>query len=733
MGDGMRRSFVILLLIGSTASADVVVERWGAGGRVQHPRTLTWKTLSKRAGMMRFDLSALPNGTRVYRARLVMFRAGRWDYSKTFTVHALAPRGEGKRGPELAPAPPYCRWFDVTTQVQRAHGARHAAGFLVSGAGYDAERTYLEIAYEGKLKDPPKPVSELRAFYRAGQVFLTWKEIEDLSEGRDRYAWGDLIKKVRGYEADGLIPDDRERELRYRVYVHRRPITTEAIGDAELLAEVVPGSGFNTRIVRRIWQGENRPSKLDDAFIAVRLAVRPEEPVGSGVGVYVHTCRKPGRRHYAVVTAVNGVENTVALGPGNVAGPIEQRPAPVEPALQVESVKKGRKPGGDLITRRYCLWAVPPLAPRPLQYGFVVRAYRKTLAGPAPLELSHGKAHTNEPELSRWQRKDAILLAGSADPKVGFYVGVNNCHETLKSFRQGTWGPWTWNRHKRLIDWMKATYRIDEQQVYCYGSHWGMWELRHPEIFSVFIGWGSAELTKGFVDWNRFQNVLGLPGDYAGKPREEDPYVMLNFTEFVKADPRRRLPVQFLVPCTGSHTSEMSYPALPRYKRALMDARQPFAAAVGKASWGFRVPAALRAFRAGRLKLRRDQSVPAFGNGTLDDNPGNGDYRNGESVGLINGHLLWQTEDIVDTPEEWRMTVYLDGSAPLGTCGVDLTPRHCRRFAPRRNQEFRWTNTSLESGNVVQSGTVRADRLGLVTLTRLTVSKGKNRIAIVGN
>ena len=257
------------------------------------------------------------------------------------------------------------------------------------------------------------------------------------------------------------------------------------------------------------------------------------------------------------------------------------------------------------------LWAVPPLAPRPLQYGFAVRYYPNRIGKPlAALELSHGKAHTNEPDLGRHQRRDAILLAGSADPKIGFYVGVNNCHETLKSFSQATWGPWTWNRHKHIIEWMKKNYRIDEQQVYCYGSHWGMWELRHPEIFSVFIGWGSAELTKGFVDMNRSRGVLGLPREYKGKPPERNPYKMLNFTDYVKADPRRRLPVQFLVPCTGSHTSEMSYPARPRYMRALMDAKQPFFEAIGKRSWGYRVPAALAEFQAGRLKIRRDQSKP---------------------------------------------------------------------------------------------------------------------------
>ena len=44
-----------------------------------------------------------------------------------------------------------------------------------------------------------------------------------------------------------------------------------------------------------------------------------------------------------------------------------------------------------------------------------------------------------------------------------------------------------------------------------------------------------------------------------------------------------------------------------------------------------------------------------------------------------------------------------------------------------------WTNASLADGKSVQSGTATADQWGLVTLERVTVSKGKNRIIIVGD
>jgi hypothetical protein len=485
--------------------------------------------------------------------------------------------------------------------------------------------------------------------------------------------------------------------------------------------------------VRRIWQGENRPSKLDDAFIAVRLGIEPGAPLGPGVGLYVHTCRRAGRAYYAVITAVNGVGNTVQLGPGCTVGPVAGRVADPEPVLQEETFKKGayNRKADDLITRRYCLWAAPPLAPRPLQYGFAIQYYPNRIGKPAALELNHGKGHAGDaPELSRRQRRDAILMAVTADPDNGLRMGMNNARGTLRSYRQGTWQDWSWNRNERLIRWARANYPIDEQDIYCYGSHWGQAALRHPEIFSAFIGWGTGDYTRGFVDWNRARGVWGPPSAYAGKPDAENPYVTCDFTRFVAADAARRLPLQMLIPCTGSHTSEMSFASRPQFFRALADARQPFSAAVGKHSWGFAVPAMLVEFQAGRLKIRRDQSKPAFADCTVDENPGCGDIRSGDLRGLLNGYLLWETDSIVDEPGRWEMTVYLHGSAPLASCKVDLTPRNCRRFQPRPGRKLTWTNTAAGAAGRLEGGQAVADRNGLVTLRQITVTKTRNRIRI---
>ncbi len=61
---------------------------------------------------------------------------------------------------------------------------------------------------------------------------------------------------------------------------------------------------------------------------------------------------------------------------------------------------------------------------------------------------------------------------------------------------------------------------------------------------------------------------------------------------------------------------------------------------------------------------------------------------------------------------------------------MDITPRRCQKFKRAPGERFRWTNTLLAGGKVIQSGTAVADRWGLVTVEKVSVSKGKNRIQI---
>jgi hypothetical protein len=154
-----------------------------------------------------------------------------------------------------------------------------------------------------------------------------------------------------------------------------------------------------------------------------------------------------------------------------------------------------------------------------------------------------------------------------------------------------------------------------------------------------------------------------------------------------------------------------------------------------------------------RPTFRRNASVPAWANCSLDGNPGNGDLRQGMTFDTpINSWLTWDSETIVDETDRWEMTVMLDEASPLDECTVDLTPRNLQRFKAQPGRRFRWRCTflppttesqeqngaspandlaaRLAGGRRLGGGTVTADEWGLVTIPQMRMLKGAQRVVI---
>jgi len=706
----MRRMVLLLVVLGAAcASADMVVERWGAGVRVQHPGTLAFKDLGAKGMALALDLSALPRGARVYRARLVFEREGM--YGRAFEI-APAEGGEA-----LKLVPPWNRWFNATALVAAwAKAGKTKAELLIRRSpNFKREATFLEVAYEGKLAEKPPQVSDLKGFYRAGQVFLTFREIEDLSEGKDDYPWGALIKKSSGYNVEMLKPKDEPREVRYRVYRAEKPITAASIGEAELLAEVVPGSRFNTRQVRRIWTGEQTPSLLDEKFLAVRLAVEDGKPLPTGIGKYVHTVARDGHGYYAVVAAVNGVENTLEVP---CVGPIAEKVAPPEPVLYKEVVSEVREREKKLqyVQRWYNWYVGPPLSHIPLCYDVVVGHCPERLRKPAALYIHRGHSWIEEPEPVGPRVTEGLDLAHCSDAPNAFWMGLNEACHTLMGVEEGRWQPFPQRRQEALIEWLDRAFGVDRERIVVALGAWGMMEFTKPDIYAWLHGWGMPEVTKGFQAWQRACGVWGGTQPYANRPNEENPFWAQDYTRYILENPTKETPFFDIHMGWGAHFTEMGWPPWPRFLRAMIDTKRPFVF-----RWQVRPEK--------RPAIRKSMSLPAFGNCSLDDNPGVGDLNNGENFhAQLNGYLNWDSESIVDEAGRWQMTVWLDESAPLPECTVDLTPRRCQKFKAAPSQSVKWSNSLGDKE--LQSGAATADKWGLVTLQRLLVSKGKHRITI---
>ncbi len=736
---------VLAAVLSPPAPAAMVTARWGGKGPVQHPGTVQCEPAGETGTLMVVDLSALPKGAEVYRARL-LFSGVNWKENAFDIVPAKKvggkPQAAGKR---LESVGPWHQWLDATEAVRGwAKGGRkpHLL-WMRSGRAFDRDATVLEIAYEGKPAGKlPRQVSGVQAAYRSGQVFITFAEIDPPGGGKDRITWAELEKDLkRSYY--GPRPGGGKRRLRYLVFRHDKPVTAANIGGAELLAEVVPGSGINARQglyvdPRRKTTSVRGISRVKDTF-ALRLAVQPGSPVGPGTGLYVHTVRKAGRAYYAVLAAEDGAANAADISAANTAGPVDQRPAEPRPVMYKEIVHDLGK-AGKYAERWYSYWTVQPMSPWPARYDVVVGSPDPKPKEPTALSIVKG-GWNSYPYGPNPRRSGGIHMSHTSDQPIEFRCGLHDAIGTIKGFDRGKWQPFHGRRQDAIVEWVCANWRVDRNRIAVHMGAWGWHEFKRGDLYAYVDGWVQPEMTKGFLSWGWACRAWGEPKMYKGRPDEENAWLASNATQWVLEHPRQEMPFVRLHMSVGAHLTEMGWPPFPRCFWAMMKTKRAFAYVPG----GCPLRTALAR---GTIRIRADQSLPAFAHCTLDDNPGEGDLRSGENLGCqVNGHLLWETETIVDEPARWEMTVYLGEKAPLGECTVDLTPRRCRKFKATKGQKFAYTNTLLAppapaggkgekapakppAAKVVQRAPLQADEHGFVTIEKLRVTKGRHRITI---
>jgi hypothetical protein len=126
-------------------------------------------------------------------------------------------------------------------------------------------------------------------------------------------------------------------------------------------------------------------------------------------------------------------------------------------------------------------------------------------------------------------------------------------------------------------------------------------------------------------------------------------------------------------------------------------------------------------------RFRTNQSFPAFSNCSYDGNPANGTATDGDSIGTINGFLDWNPA-ITDEPARWVVGLMLhDLASSWGpvvapeSLTVDVTPRRMQSFTVSPWASYAYTVARPHAGGVVQSGTLSADGLGVLTVPAVRV------------
>ena len=332
-------------------------------------------------GVIRFNLDKLPEAAQVRKALLRMwvhlegrsgrdFGVSRWDDPAFdgFKVWQVGGAAE-----PLAVSFPFaftslaCHEWDVTPAVQ-AWAAKPASNkglktdFPLPPVDLQPawQRPYLQVTYVGPNPNHPVQPKDLKAFYRCGQVFLTWKQTP----------------------YDGAFFDST-----YRVYMHAEPITAGNLHRAELLGEVHKNSQLNYRrsaysrdglgsyagyqhlaaiqgvtktkdmtgkmywdavmakiptrynfVIEDAWPQKIEGGKwLEDAKVlgyGLRELKGPE--LSDDTGLFVYTVAKAGKAHFAVTSVIEGNENRQDFSPANaLTEPVQMELATPRPILQV--------------------------------------------------------------------------------------------------------------------------------------------------------------------------------------------------------------------------------------------------------------------------------------------------------------------------------------------------------------------------------------------------------------
>ena len=591
----------------------------------------------------------------------------------------------------------------------------------------------------------PRPVTGVTARHREGQTFITWKETDPLAPTRE-LTYGEYKRRLA----------DAQNAVRYRIYAHDKPVTAANLPEARRIAEVGPLSAYNVNgrnkeyliaeamrrpdemgELARHYNGEIHRWTMDsprmDRYPLGRFVIDEKAgPLPVGTGLYVHHPAAPCSAYYAVVSCRAGVENTRELSGANTAGPVRET---VGPGVPVRQGKGLHGPYFDYPGTRwvYVQWCAPPLAPRPnMHFNWSVLVPPHTgepdtpvfpgMPSPAkvPAELYFHRRGYSYAQPGKKLMLHSIQIAPHDWPFSGWY-GYNSAFGTLKSFPAGKVSNHTQKRIIAFLQWAERALPIDADQVVATGAD------------------GAAALAMAYPARFAYVWITGFDRDGVTDPKAADAFAAAwgpkspavadehGRTDWAWADlDKIALSAEGDLPlfvCLGP-----SWGPVPGYARgsgrfysAMQQARQPL-----MAYWGWsgrrnrgsvdRYSGLWRAHR-----ITRQTAIPAFSNSS----------RNSDRESTGNAGGSFDFSDVVDTPDTFQVAV----RSQEGT--FDLTPRRTRHFRPKPGEVFTWQaraepdpRSQDKQSPAGQSGTVRADDAGVVTIRGVGYPERSPRIVV---
>ena len=517
---------------------------------------------------------------------------------------------------------------------------------------------------------------------------------------------------------------------RYSLYCTDRPITDASLANLQpVIHSIVNNSG------KHYGYHMFQQRRLDPSL--PMATIEPDgKPLAQWSGLAVRTVEKDGDRYYAVVAHDAEGRRVSRIVPDQSATsqPVAEKVAPIQPVKTGDSSERGRYARIVQVTGEKNL---------PLMVQLHASSAR---GGPGSdhgdYYLFWGRREWGYRDGLPWQfTVDERTIPNTRDRRLSLRARETMAHPNGNGTRETYWFGYScvpqWAGHEEpraynfterrmlwLIDWVNNKYHVDRERVYAEGGSMGAWgtagfALRHPQLLAAVYPNRPRTKQRGLpslIKVARDAPIMMVDG-------KSDYYERMNMVRFVNEHPDD---LPFIGWCCGRHDGFATFKEQIEMVKALTAGRHGFAFAWndGNHSTGSTPMREIKRWYPPE-RFARNQSYPAFGNSSIDDDLGTGEIevRNGNRIrnvlkddngaleGGINLGFVWS--DVEDENETWSVT--LSNELAKIEMTVDVTPRRCQSFKPRAGEQLRWANSAGGKG------TVAAGRLGLVTVESVKI------------
>lgn len=557
-------------------------------------------------------------------------------------------------------------------------------------------------------------VTDLKACYRQGQVFITFKELAD----------------VKGEQ--------------YAVFASDRKLDAAGLAQARRVGAVAEDSGADAR-EKRIGQLAKKTGVANYGhryFIEDNPTNDPAKMLPEGTGLFVLTVKKPGKGFYAVAPVVGGQVDAAKL------------------AATAEAVdEKVELPGAVLAWKNeagtgfvFTHW-MDGETWDPMSEG---NAYNFGLAlpdsydGKSPLPVMFyghgmGESYGVMDKASYWP----ALWVKPCDKSGSWFFGMLNRDKTkVVNYVE--------QRVRWMAAWLQAGYpnqpwKVDPLRYQGHGHSMGgtfcnALAMRMGDIFCTTVSSCGATIHRRNKTWVNGSEKLWGPVDQnlpvllrlvryepAGvKVEETSPGGAWDYQDYAKWSlDHMGQETAYLILDNASNDGSVVWEPVPDFVAALEKSKRPFAAFWNPRGHSNRF-GSTKNDAMGGYKIPLNQSLVAFANASNND-----DITKGGS-GSVNGRLEWcapgndfdkasKDDDLVDTAEMWATNLRAlprKAGEPAADATVDVTPRRCQQFKPKAGAKIDWEVIDFSTGSAGEklgSGTVTADKYGLVTVEKVKV------------